>query len=210
MESNNLLYEHQYGFQKNKSTEHSLIHAVNHIGKAFNENKFCVGVFFDLKKAFDVCSHDILLMKLEKMGIVGTALNWFRSYLKDRTQIVDINGSFSNERQIKISILQGSILGPILFLCYINDLFSVTNLLTLMFADDTFGLKSDSDIVNLIDSVNIEIKKMAVWFKANKLAVNISKTSTSSSAQKVKNSPPTCQRLSMTIMSQIPYKVRPL
>jgi hypothetical protein len=168
LESNNILYEHQYGFQKNKSTEHSLIHAVNFIGKALNENKFCVGVFFDLKKAFDVCSHDILLMKLEKMGIVGTALDWFKSYLSGRTQVVDINGSLSNETQIKISILKGSILGPILFLCYINDLFRATDLLTLMFADDTFGLKSDLNLANLINLVNCEIKKMAIWFKANK------------------------------------------
>jgi len=176
LDSNNLLYEHQYGFQKNKSTEHNLIHAVNFIGNAFNENKFCLGVFFDLKKAFDVCSHEILLMKLEKMGIKGVALQWFKSYLAERTQCVDINGSLSDEKDIEISILQGSILGPILFLCYINDLFGVTTLLTLMFADDTFTLKSDSDINNLIRSVNTEVNKMAIWFRANKLAVNKNKT----------------------------------
>jgi hypothetical protein len=119
-----------------------------------------------MKKAFDVCSHDILLMKLSRMGISGTALNWFKSYLENR----------SNSRNIKISILQGSILGPILFLCYINDLYSVTSLLTLMYADDTFTLDSGEDLDTLIRNVNIEINKIAVWFRANKLAVNISKT----------------------------------
>jgi hypothetical protein len=111
-----------------------------------NENKYCIGVFFDLKKAFDVCSHEILLMKLSKMGITGIALDWFRSYLSNRTQVVDIKGSFSRTRKIKISILQGSILGPILFLCFINDLHLVTSLLTLMFADDTFSLQAGNNL----------------------------------------------------------------
>jgi hypothetical protein len=114
-------------------------------------------------------------MKLERMGVVGTALEWFKSYLNNRTQFVDINGTHSRERKIKISILQGSILGPILFLCYINDLFRITNLLTLMFADDTFSVKSGSDLNQLIATVNVEINKMAVWFRANKLAVNKNK-----------------------------------
>jgi len=115
-------------------------------------------------------------MKLERMGIRGAALDWFKSYLSDRTQFVDINGNHSSERSIKISILQGSILGPILFLCYINDLYRVTDLFTLMFADDTFSAKSGSNLNRLIQSVNMEINKMAVWFRANKLAVNKNKT----------------------------------
>jgi hypothetical protein len=115
-------------------------------------------------------------MKLSKMGITGNALLWFKSYLSDRQQIVDINGKFSNLRRIKISILQGSILGPILFLCYINDLARVTSFLTFMFADDTFCLKSNDNLPTLINEVNSEINKMAVWFRANKLAVNINKT----------------------------------
>jgi hypothetical protein len=110
------------------------------------------------------------------MGIRGTALDWFRSYLSERKQVVDINGKFSKLRDIKISILQGSILGPILFLCYINDLQYATELFTLMFADDTFCLNADEDIKTLIQNVNVQINRMAVWFRANKLAVNINKT----------------------------------
>ena len=82
---------------------------------------YCVGVFLDLKKAFDVCSHDILLAKLKKMGIVGTAHKWFSSYLQGRSQCVDIGGNFSEFLDLDISVIQGSTLGPILFLCYIND-----------------------------------------------------------------------------------------
>jgi hypothetical protein len=154
LDRNNLIYEHQYGFQRSKSTEHSLVHAVNFIGNAMNENKYALGVFFDLKKAFDVCSHEILLMKLERMGVRDTALLWFRHYLSNRKQIVDINGHRSDEKGIEISILQGSILGPILFLIYINDLHSVTSLLSLMFADDTFCLKSGPVLNTLITDVN--------------------------------------------------------
>jgi hypothetical protein len=115
-------------------------------------------------------------MKLDRMGVRDTALQWFKNYLANRKQKVDINGKLSEERGIEISIMQGSILGPILFLCYINDLHTVTSLLTLMFADDTFCLKSGHNLNELITQVNIEINKMALWFRANKLAVNKNKT----------------------------------
>jgi hypothetical protein len=77
--TNDLLYVHQYGFLPKKSTEHNLLHVVNYISQALNDGKFCIGVFLDLKKAFDVCSHPILLKKLEKMGIRGTSLSWFKN-----------------------------------------------------------------------------------------------------------------------------------
>jgi len=177
LDRNNILFEHQSGFQRNKSTEQNLIQAFNFIGNSINDGKYCLGVFFDLKKAFDVCSKDVLLMKLEKIGIKGVALEWFKSYLSERTQFVDISGNFSTEKDISTCILQGSILGPILFLIYINDLHLVSKSLTLMFADDTFGLKADNDIDRLINDMNKDINMMAIWFKANKLAVNKSKTS---------------------------------
>jgi retron-type reverse transcriptase len=118
LDCNKLLYDNQFGFQRGKSTEHNLIKAVNYIGDSINSGKFCIGVFFDLKKAFDVVSHDILLKKLHKMGIQGNALEWFKSYLNNRRQVVDINGSVSLSKKISISVLQGSILGPILFFVF--------------------------------------------------------------------------------------------
>ena len=89
---------------------------------------------------------------------------------------MDINGQFSKEKSINISVLQGSILGPLLFLCFINDLHTMTNLLTLLFADDTAGLKSGFNLNLLIEEVNVEINKIANWFRANKMAVNTAKT----------------------------------
>jgi hypothetical protein len=176
LELNNLLYEHQYGFQRGKSTEQNLIHLTNYIYNALNDKKYCLGLFLDLKKAFDVCSHNILLKKLPKYGINDTALKWFESYLKDRQQKVEINGSLSSTKTLNISVIQGSILGPILFLIYINDLYTASKLLKLMFADDTAGLASHNNINDLITFVNTELKKIARWFRANKMAVNVSKT----------------------------------
>jgi hypothetical protein len=92
--SNDLLYQHQYGFLPKRSTEHNLIQIVNYISQAINDNMYCIGVFLDLKKAFDVCSHEILLKKLKKMGIQGLSHKWFSSYLQGRSQCVDIEGNF--------------------------------------------------------------------------------------------------------------------
>ena len=176
LEENNLIYENQYGFLKNRSTVHNILQLTNKIAKELNERKFVIGVFLDLRKAFDVVSHDILIDKLRKLGINNKALDWFISYLNNRQQYVDINGKHSTKRLIDISVIQGSILGPILFICFINDLHLATDLLTLLFADDTAAIDSDIDLPTLIDRVNGEIQKIANWFRANRMAVNVTKT----------------------------------
>ena len=114
-------------------------------------------------------------MKLKKLGITDISLKWFTSYLSGRSQYTEINNSKSGELSIDISVLQGSILGPILFLCFINNLHLTTWLLTLLFADDTAVIDSDIDLPVLISSVNSEIQKIANWFRANKMSVNVSK-----------------------------------
>ena len=176
LELNDLLYENQFGFLRNRSTVHNITLLTNRISHDINEKKFVIGVFLDLKKAFDCVSHDILLLKLQKLGINDLALKWFTDYLSNRYQYTDIGGCKSPEKLIDISVLQGSILGPILFLCFINDLHLATNLLTLLFADDTVGIDSDHDLATLIDRVNLEIQKLANWFRANRMAVNVGKT----------------------------------
>jgi len=137
---------------------------------------FCIAVFLDLKKAFDVCSHDILLAKLERMGIQGTALVWFKNYLSGRTQKVEISGSLSDSSPLDISVIQGSILGPILFLCYINDFWKITTLFTVLFADDGTCLGKGRNLGELTSYVNIELQKISNWFRANRMAVNTAKT----------------------------------
>jgi Reverse transcriptase (RNA-dependent DNA polymerase) len=176
LDLNRLLYLHQYGFQRGKSTEHNLVHVVNYIGNALNEGNWCIGVFLDLKKAFDTVQHDILLKKLAKFGIKGNILKWFHSYLSGRTQCVDINGTLSDLKDIIMSVMQGSSLGPILFLCFINDIFTCTDLSLFLFADDSNALAQNPNLSDLIDFVNLELQKLSTWFKANKLSVNVEKT----------------------------------
>jgi sarcosine oxidase/L-pipecolate oxidase len=176
LDRHNLLYKHQYGFQRGKSTEHNLIQVTNYIGNALNDGKWCIGIFLDFKKAFDTVQHDILLKKLEKFGVRGLALSWFKSYLSNRTQCVDIEGTMSDFMDILMSVFQGSSLGPILFLCFINDIYNCTNLDMFLFADDTNALSSHDNLYSLIAFFNGEFKKLAVWCKANKLVLNVNKT----------------------------------
>jgi hypothetical protein len=175
MELNKLMSPNQFGFLRNKNTEQCLVLATNFISNALNNGEYCLGIFLDLKKAFDVCSHSILLKKLKHYGVREIALKWFESYLSGRSQQVDVGGSLSLPLNIDISVLQGSILGPLLFLIYINDLPNSSNLMTLLFADDTQGLDSDKDLRALINRANIELKKWAAWFRANKMVVNTKK-----------------------------------
>ena len=176
IELNKLLSPNQFGFQKGLSTEHCILHLHNYISEALNNNKYAIGIFLDLQKAFDVVNHNVLLLKLEKMGIKGLALDWFRSYLSERRQKVDLGGSNSTEKNINMSVMQGSVLGPLLFLIFINDLPNASVILKLLlFADDTCALDSDTDINRLISRVNNELQKIANWFVINKISVNVSK-----------------------------------
>ena len=142
LEINNLLCDNQYGFLRGRSTIHNITKLTTKISHDLNEKKFVIGVFLDLKKAFDTVSHNILLEKLTNLGIKDTSLAWFTSYLAERRQYTEIGGKKSDSLIIDISVLQGSILGPILFLCFINDLHLSTELLTLLFADDTVVIDS--------------------------------------------------------------------
>jgi hypothetical protein len=110
------------------------------------------------------------------MGIQGTALEWFKNYLSGRSQKVEINGTLSEPLDIDISVIQGSILGPILFLCYINDFWTITSLFSVLFADDTTGLGKGKNLRDLTIYVNCELQKIANWFRANKMALNVAKT----------------------------------
>jgi len=176
LQTNDLLYTHQYGFIPNRSAEHNLLQIINYVSTALNDGNFCIGVFLDLKKAFDVCSHSILLKKLSKMGITGVTHRWFSNYLSGRSQKVEINGKLSDSLGIDISVIQGSTLGPLLFLCYINDFFTATTLFSVLFADDTTCLSKGKKLSELVPYVNQELQKIALWFKANKMAVNTAKT----------------------------------
>jgi hypothetical protein len=110
------------------------------------------------------------------MGIQGKTFDWFSSYLSDRAQCVDINGTFSDFLSLDISVIQGSTLGPILFLCYRNDFWNASTLFSVLFADDTTSLAKGRVLRDLVEYVNIELQKIAQWYRVNKMAVNTSKT----------------------------------
>ena len=134
-------------------------------------------MFIDLSKAFDTINHSILLQKLRHYGIRGVTLDWFASYLSNRKQFVSINNENSDYNTINCGVPQGSILGPVLFLLYINDIVECSKLLYfLLFADDTNLFYSCDKLDKLITTVNRELMNLATWFRANKLSLNVDKT----------------------------------
>ena len=121
LEKNNLLYEHQYGFRKNKCTQDAVLHLHDHIRQQMNKRNCTGAMYIDLQKAFDTVSHPCLLSKLPYYGICGTELKWICDYLFNRQQYVSFNDTLSKPEPINLGVPQGSILGPLLFVILIND-----------------------------------------------------------------------------------------
>jgi hypothetical protein len=154
-----------------------LINIQDKITQAIDKNEYSVGIFLDLSKAFDTVDHNILIKKLENYGVRGIPLSWFKDYLTHRQQQVKCNGTTSKFKLIKFGVPQGSILGPLLFLIYINDLPNTSSILHfVLFADDSnvfFSHKSYDEVFRIL---NQELLLLSDWFKANKLSLNLAKT----------------------------------
>ncbi len=151
LNSNNMFYKHQYGFRPNCSTIHPILHLLNECASSSNAipKAPVLSILCDLSKAFDVIDHKILIRKLEHYGIRGVAKNWIEHYLKNRLQFVEINRTKSDICRIECGVPQGSILGPLLYLIYVNDIGNCTNSTILSFADDTTLNVSDANPLNL-------------------------------------------------------------
>ena len=172
-----ILCDNQFGFRKNHSTMLALIDLHDKISSALDNGELAVGVFLDLSKAFDTVDHSILFDKLEHYGIRGLALKWIKSYFSNRLQFVEYNGHASSRTNISCGVPQGSILGPLFFLLYINDINNASKILQLiLFADDTNVFLSHKNADCLANILNTELNKLSIWFRANKLSLNLKKT----------------------------------
>ena len=178
LNSKNILYKHQYGFRSKHSTIHPVIHLLNEWAMAANKNdpEFTLTILCDLSKAFDVIDHKILLHKLHQYGIRGIVNKWFENYLKDRTQFVNFDDNNSTKRHILCGVPQGSILGPLLYLIYVNDIAKACDSNIFSFADDTTMVLSHSNLQTLFANANAHMNELYMWFCANKLSLNAGKT----------------------------------
>ena len=176
LESNNSIYESQYGFRSGRSCEHAILNAQNLLLNSLSKQQVSLLLLIDFSKAFDMVDHSILLNKLEHYGITGIAFKWLESYLCNRKQFVSVNGKDSEISTLKYGVPQGSILGPILFLIYINDIPEIAQYAKfILYADDAnIILTADS-----IEQINVQLKQLSndlvKWVNANGLALNLKK-----------------------------------
>ena len=164
LEKNKQLYQFQFGFRSKHSTSHALISLTEKIRAALDKNPFACGVFIDLRKAFDAVNHNILISKLEYYDNRGIPLAWFKSYLHNRFQYVSVNGTDSELLLIKHGVPQGSILGPLIFLLYINSLHKAIIFSKIhYFADDTNFLYESHSLKDINRKINYDMSRVTRW-----------------------------------------------
>ena len=176
LDMQDILYSNQFGFRPKHSTIHAVTNFVAYVQNSIEQKNPTVSVLLDLSKAFDTIDHKILLAKLNNYGVRGIALEWFRSYLTGRSQYVSYKDTNSDSLFISCGVPQGSVLGPLLFIIYTNDLpNSLKHSQCILFADDTTVFKSSHNINDAITSIESDLGNLYDWFCANKLSLNVGK-----------------------------------
>ena len=177
LDSNGSLYEEQYGFRAGRSCEYALLNAQNTISNSLSKNQVSLLLLLDFSKAFDMVEHNILLRKLSHYGIRGNTYNWMKSYLSNRKQYVSTNGENSSLTQIKYGVPQGSILGPLLFIIYINDIPNICKIAKfILYADDANIIITGKDEIEVWEELQKINTALVNWVNSNGLALNLKKT----------------------------------
>ena len=187
---NNVLYARQSGFRSKHTTMFPLIDVLTACYENINDKKYSSIIALDIKKAFDCVNHEVLLQKLDHYGFRGTSQKLLRSYLSNRRQYVQIKNFSSSLKQIGVGVPQGSVLGPLFFLIYINDLPTCLDNPPKLFADDTCLLYSNNDLHMLEEQCNSELNKVLNWMDANKLTINTQKSTCFSLNYKLRSTAP--------------------
>ena len=172
LKKNKLLTEFQFGFRKQRSTKMAATHLCDQIRREMNNGNMVGAMYLNLSKAFGTVDHDLLIKKLSTYGVSERELAWFTDYLFGRMQIVEIENTRSNLEPIYCGLPQGSILGPLLFIVFFNDLISM-NVNEIMYADDTVLFYADSDVNRIKSVLNYETKKIGLYSNQNELLLNL-------------------------------------
>ena len=173
-----MLFDKKFGFQLNNSTKHAILQLINDIFSSFERGEYILGIFIDLFKTFDTVDHEMLTSKLEYYGIKRKTLKCLKSYLSEQKQCISYSDvDKTSMRSITCAVPQGSVLGLLQFLIYVNDLHKASSIVKpVMFADDINLLLSNKDINKLFNDLDVELQKISIWFKGNKLSLNLTKT----------------------------------
>ena len=180
LNKNRILYSYQSGFRKHYSTDTCLSYLTNKVQTGFEEGLLTGMVLIDLQKAFDTIDHGILLDKMKYLGFSTSTIDWFNSYLTNRSFIVNVGKEYSSPGKLSCGVPQGSILGPLLFLLYVNDMPQAVNSELLLYADDTCLIYTAKDTKTIEEQLNSDFNSLCEWFIDNKLSIHFGEDKTKS------------------------------